>query len=275
MKLLSVNDLSLQNGGYFAFKHVAFSLSQNEIIGINGDNGSGKTQLLEAIANNQTPDSGQIDYTPGTRIGYLPQYNPQIIDQTVTKYLEDTRRLSKNLAVRKEQLEGMITFLGISPYLNVPVQQLSLGLRRRIDFLAAVAGHPNVLLLDEPFAFQSNKTIMNMLNLIQDLKDNGSGVILAGTRFNDTINHYIDNDYLLKDNRLTKIQSTTNTELKTLLVFGVNVKSVAITKDIEEYITVNRNGLIEMIIPLGIKDSMIQKMTRLNYQFEEAKDIEN
>lgn len=275
MKLLSVNDLSLQNGGYFAFKHVAFSLSQNEIIGINGDNGSGKTQLLEAIANNQTPDSGQIDYTPGTRIGYLPQYNPQIIDQTVTKYLEDTRRLSKNLAVRKEQLEGMITFLGISPYLNVPVQQLSLGLRRRIDFLAAVAGHPNVLLLDEPFAFQSNKTIMNMLNLIQDLKDNGSGVILAGTRFNDTINHYIDNDYLLKDNRLTKIQSTTNTELKTLLVFGVNAKSVAITKDIEEYITVNRNGLIEMIIPLGIKDSMIQKMTRLNYQFEEAKDIEN
>lgn len=275
MKLLSVNDLSLQNGGYFAFKHVAFSLSQNEIIGINGDNGSGKTQLLEAIANNQTPDSGQIDYTPGTRIGYLPQYNPQIIDQTVTKYLEDTRRLSKNLAVRKEQLEGMITFLGISPYLNVPVQQLSLGLRRRIDFLAAVAGHPNVLLLDEPFAFQSNKTIMNMLNLIQDLKDNGSGVILAGTRFNDTINHYIDNDYLLKDNRLTKIQSTTNTELKTLLVFGVNAKSVAIIKDIEEYITVNRNGLIEMIIPLGIKDSMIQKMTRLNYQFEEAKDIEN
>ena len=52
MKLISVNDLSLQNEGYFAFKHVAFSLSQNEIIGINGDNGSGKTQFLEALANN-------------------------------------------------------------------------------------------------------------------------------------------------------------------------------------------------------------------------------
>ncbi|MDG5112229.1 ATP-binding cassette domain-containing protein [Companilactobacillus pabuli] len=51
MKLISVNDLSLQIEGYFAFKHVAFSLSQNEVIGINGDNGSGKTQLLEAIVN--------------------------------------------------------------------------------------------------------------------------------------------------------------------------------------------------------------------------------
>jgi len=275
MNLLSVNDLSLQNEGYFAFKHVAFSLSQNEIIGINGDNGSGKTQLLEAIAENRTPDSGQIDYTPGVRIGYLPQVNPQIIDQTVGKYLEDMRKLSKKLAVRKEQLEGMITFLGLSPYLNRSVQQLSLGVRRRVDFVAAVSGHPNVLLLDEPFAFQSNKSIMNMLNLIQDLKDNGSGIIIAGTRFDKNINHYIDMGYLLKDNKLTKIQSTTNVELKIVLIFSIHPNSSAITQDIEKYITVNKNNLIEMKVPLAIRQSMIKKMTRLNYQFEEAKNIEN
>jgi len=210
MKLIIVNDLSLQTNGYFAFKHVAFSLSQNEIIGINGDNGSGKTQLLEAIASQQTPDSGTIEYTPGVRIGYMPQVNPQVIDQTVEKYLEEIRRLSKNLAVRKEQLQGMITFLGISPYLTQPVSQLSIGLRRRIDFLAAVAGHPNVLLLDEPFAFQSNKTTQNMLSLLQDLKENGSGVILSATRMDNGVNQYLDEDYLLQDNQLTKIESTTN-----------------------------------------------------------------
>jgi len=275
MKLISVNDLSLQNEGYFAFKHVAFSLSQNEIIGINGDNGSGKTQLLDAIAEYRTPDSGQIDYTPGVRMGYLPQNDPQVVDQTVAKYLEDTRRLSKKLAVRKEQLQAMITFLGMSPYLDHQVQQLSIGLRRRVDFLAAVSGHPNVLLLDEPFAFQSSKTVDNMMNLMQDLKDNGSGIIVAGTNFDNNLKHNFDSNYLLKDNSLTKIQSITNAESKTLLVFGVNPNSIAITSDIEKYIISNRNNLIEMEIPLALKTVLLEKMTRLNYHFEEARNLEN
>jgi len=275
MKLISVNDLSLQNEGYFAFKHVAFSLSQNEIIGINGDNGSGKTQLLDAIAEYRTPDGGKIEYTPGVRIGYLPQSDPQVIDQTVAKYLEDTRRLSKKLAVRKEQLQAMVTFLGMSPYLDHQVQQLSIGLRRRVDFLAAVSGHPNVLLLDEPFAFQSNKTIANMLNLIQDLKDNGSGIIVAGTNFDNNIKHNFDSNYLLKDNSLTKNQSATNVNQKTLLIFSVHTNSIAITNDIEKYIISNRNNFIEMEIPLELKTSMLEKMTRLNYHFEEAKNLEN
>jgi len=275
MKLISVNDLSLQNEGYFAFKHVAFSLSQNEIIGINGDSGSGKTQLLEAIADHRTPDSGVIDYTPSVRIGYLPQSDPQIVDQTVAKYLEDIRRLSKTLAVRKEQLQAMVTFMGLSPYLNHQVQQLSLGLKRQVDFLAAVSGHPNILLLDEPFAFQSDQTILNMLNLIQDLKDNGSGIIIAGTNFDKSISNYLDTKYLLKDNLLTEIKSVDNHELKQILVFSVHPHSIAITKDLEQYITVNRNNRIEMQIPLNIKDSLVKEMTQLNYHLEEVKSIEN
>lgn len=275
MKLISVNDLSLQNNGYFAFKHVAFSLSQNEIIGINGDNGTGKTQLLEAIANNQTPDSGTIAYTPGVRIGYVPQVNPQLIDQTVAKYLEEIRRLSKDLAVRKEQLQGMITFLGVSPYLNQPVRQLSVGLQRRIDFLAAVAGHPNVLLLDEPFAFQTSKTIQKMLSLIQDLKTNGSGIILSGAHFDEEINQYLDASYLLENNTLTKIESTTNHELKCLLVFSVHPNSVAVTSDIERYITSNLNNVVKLELPLAMKDALVEKMTRLNYRLEEVERVED
>lgn len=275
MKLISVNDLSLQNEGYFAFKHVAFSLSQNEIIGINGDNGSGKTQLLEAIASGENLDSGTIDYTPGVRIGYMPQDNSQVIDQTVEKYLEDIRSLSRELAVRKEQLSGMITLLGVSPYLDRPVRQLSKGLQRKVDFLAAVAGHPNVLLLDEPFVYQTNKTINNMLTLMQDLKDNGSGIILAATKFETSVSQYLDNNYLLKDNRLDKIQSTTNQETYCLLIFSANPNSVAITSDIERYLVSNMNNLVELELPLALKDSMVEKMTRLNYRLQEVKNLES
>ncbi|MQS76028.1 ATP-binding cassette domain-containing protein [Companilactobacillus halodurans] len=274
MKLISLNDLSLKTEGYFAFKHVAFSLSQKEIIGINGDNGSGKTLLLEAISDRITPDSGELMYTPGVRIGYLPQENPQQIDQSVKKYLEETRRLSKKLAVRTDQLQGMITFLGLTPYLDRPVSQLSIGLRRRIDFLATLAGHPNVLLLDEPFVFQTKQTISQMLKLLQDLKDNGSGIIIAATNFDDSVQQYLDNGYLIKDNALQQIPYFQQKE-QCRLLFRINPNSSAITKDLEKYVTENINDMVELTIPLALKGSLITKMERLNYHFEGVESSEN
>lgn len=270
MKLISVNDLSLQIEGYFAFKHVAFSLSQNEVIGINGDNGSGKTQLLEAIVNNKTPDSGTIDYTPGVRIGYLPQENPQIIEQSTGKYLEDMRRLSKNLAVRKDQLQGMITFMGLSPYLSTPVNQLSLGLKRQVDFLAAVAGHPNVLVLDEPFAFQSEKTIQKMLDLIMDLRSNNSGVILSATQFDKKITTNFDQLYLLDGD--LKVQNSREDTALSLLIFRVNPNSKAITHDVENFLVSNQDNQIELEVPLKLRQAILDKMIQLNYQFEGMKE---
>lgn len=276
MKLISVNDLSLQNEGYFAFKHVAFSISQNEIISISGDNGSGKTQLLEILTDNRMADGGTIEYTPGVRIGYLPQSDPQIIEATVGKYLENIRLLSKKLAVRKDQLKEMITFMGLSPYLDRSVQQLSWGIRRRVGFLAAVAGHPNVLLLDEPFAFQSSSIIKNMLTLIQDLKENGSGIILAGTEFDERINQCIDKSFLLKDNNLSlasSIEEEPNQEVA--LIFRVNPNSIAITPDLEKYIVSNINNLIEMKTPVALRNTIVKRMVQLNYQFEGDKEIES
>ena len=275
MKLIQVNDLSLQNEGYFAFRHVAFSLSQNQIIGLSGESGSGKTQLLEALAQENVPDSGTIEYTPGSRIGYLPQLDPQLIDQNVGKYLESIRRLSKKLAVRPEQLQGMITFLGMSPYIDTPVRQLSLGLRRRVGFLAAVAGHPNILLLDEPFAFQSQQTIEKMLSLMQDLKENGAGILVGSTEFSQTVQNSLDDQYLLKDAKLTPVKTVQPSEEKRLLVFAVNRNSVALPKELEKFVISIIDDQVELEIPLSLKDQVVAKMLQLNYRLKGVQKDEN
>lgn len=273
MELISVNDLSLQREGYFAFKHVAFSLSQNEIIGISGENGSGKTQLLETIANYEQADSGRIKYTPGVRIGYMPQMDPQVIEQTVRNYLEDIRRLSKHLAVRKDQLEAMITYMKLAPYLDKTIDQLSLGLKHRVSFLAAVVGHPNVLLLDEPFVFQSNEMVQNMLSMIQDLKDNGSGVIITETQINNEVSEILDKNYQFNNGALQQFKSLKIKD--SLLTFSVHHNSIALTKDLAEYVVKNANNFVVIKIPLSQKDMIIGKMIALNYQFEGDNDIEN
>ena len=274
MELITVKDLSLQNEGYFAFKHVAFSLTQNETISIVGDSGSGKSQLLETLAKLKNADSGKVVYTPGVRIGYLPQFDPQIVNKTVRNYLEEVRRLTGKLAVSPEQLKGLVAYMGMSPYLDRPVRQLSYGLKQRIGFLSAVAGHPNVLLLDEPFSFQNSKYTGNMLDIIHDLKNNGSGIIVASSYQDGSISNYFDSNYIMKNKSLEQVKDKAK-EIKCMLIFTVKSDSMALTTDISKYLAANVSSLVELKIPLGMKDAIIKEMIDLNYQFEGARNLED
>ncbi len=274
MELITVKDLSLQNEGYFAFKHVAFSLTQNETISIVGDSGSGKSQLLETLAKLKNADSGKVVYTPGVRIGYLPQFDPQIVNKTVRNYLEEVRRLTGKLAVSSAQLKGLVAYMGMSPYLDRPVIQLSYGLKQRIGFLSAVAGHPNVLLLDEPFSFQNSKYTGNMLDIIHDLKNNGSGIIVASSYQDGSISNYFDSNYIMKNKSLEQVKDKAK-EIKCMLIFTVKSDSMALTTDISKYLAANVSNLVELKIPLGMKDAIIKEMIDLNYQFEGARNLED
>ncbi|WP_125712445.1 ATP-binding cassette domain-containing protein [Companilactobacillus kedongensis] len=274
MELLTAKDLSLQNEGYFAFKHVTFSLYQNEIAYILGDNGSGKTQFLDTLASLKSPDSGKLEIAPKARFGYLPQIDSEIITKSVKKYLRDVQRLSGDLAVRDSQLKELITYMGMTPYLDRSVRQLSLGLKQRVGFLAAVVGHPNILLLDEPFSFQNSEIITNMLDIIKDLRDNNSGIVIASTVQDDSVVNYFDSNYLLKDNKLTKVTDR-NMSVHYMLIFTVTSKTMALPSDISRYLSVNIDNLIELKVPMKIKDSIIKEMLELNYNFEGARVLEN
>ena len=274
MKLLAAKDLSLQNEGYFAFKHVTFSLYQDEIAYILGDNGSGKTQLLETLASLKSPDSGKLEITPKARFGFLPQVSSEIITKSVKKYLHDVQSLSGRLAVRDSQLKELITYMGMSPYLDRSVQQLSLGLKQRVNFLAAVVGHPNILLLDEPFSFQNSEMITNMLDIIKDLRDNHSGIVIASTVQDDSVVSYFDSNYLLKDNSLTKITSQ-NELVHYMLIFTVKPNTKALPNNLSHYLAANIENLIELKVPANLKDDIIKQMLELNYNFEGARVLEN
>lgn len=274
MELLSVKDLSFQREGYFAFKHVAFSLYQKESIFILGDNGSGKTQLLETLVSLNSPDIGQVEITPKARIGYLSQIDPQVISLSVRKYLERNRALSGDLAVQDSQLKDLTAYMGMSPYLDRPVKQLSLGLRQRVGFLAAVVIRPNILILDEPFSFQNGRHISNMLDIIQDLKNHDAGVILASATQDNSALKLFDKTYLLKNKNLSKLNSNKNGD-SCILIFNIKNDSMAITKDLKNYLLTNVNNVIELKVPTIIKDSVIKEMISLNYNFEGARIIEN
>jgi ABC-type multidrug transport system, ATPase component len=204
----------------------------------------------------------------------LPQIDPQVISLSVRKYLERNRALSGDLAVQDSQLKDLTAYMGMSPYLDRPVKQLSLGLRQRVGFLAAVVIRPNILILDEPFSFQNGRHISNMLDIIQDLKNHDAGVILASATQDNSALKLFDKTYLLKNKNLSKLNSNKNGD-SCILIFNIKNDSMAITKDLKNYLLTNVNNVIELKVPTIIKDSVIKEMISLNYNFEGARIIEN
>ncbi|WP_169922425.1 ABC transporter ATP-binding protein [Lactobacillus terrae] len=272
MRLLTIKDLSLQNEGYFAFKHVTFSLSSGESILINGENGSGKTQLIEAIAKMKNTDGGRVHYEPGINAALMPQYTNMVVNKKVGSYLSDSRKLAGKNAINEKQLEDIVGYLGLATYLDRNVSSLSVGIRRRVEFLNATVGRPKILLLDEPFAFQSPKYVERMTNLINDLKSNGSAIVVVSTMQNQATLKLFERRYLLKNKSLESIEDQIT---DCILTFRTMPDSMAITREINSLIISQNSSLIELKVPLRIKDRMIKNMIDLNYQFEGERIVED
>lgn len=271
MELLSVKDLSFENEGYFAYKHVTFSLSQNESIDIIGDSGAGKTALLESIIGLNEPDSGKVTIAPGTRIGYMPQYETEIVDQSVGQYLEESRQLSGKLSVSSSQLTDLASFMGMRPYLDRSVKHLSNGLKQRVSFLNAVAKRPNILMLDDPFSFQNSFYSHNMIEIIKDLQSHGSGVLIASPMRDTIIEGYFDNLYSMKAKTLRQLSVSQSAYL---MAFKATTDSMAITKEIAQYASNGFNGIIEIRAPFDQKEKILATMLDMNYLFEGMVSLE-
>ncbi len=165
MNLLEVTRLRKAYSGRTVVNDVSFSISQQEIVGLLGRNGAGKTTSFRMILGMVTPDAGavafdgrDITHLPMYKralegIGYLPQEHSDFKQLSVWQNLMailETRNLSRS--ERRKKADQLLSQFGLGKVKDQKSGLCSGGERRKLEIARALAMEPKLILLDEPFS---------------------------------------------------------------------------------------------------------------------------
>lgn len=177
-KVIEIKGLSKQFGTKKLFDNFEYFFTPNDRIGIIGDNGVGKSTLLNLIAGTLTPSSGIIEVGTTVKMGYFTQDFDGFtsMEQRAIEYIKEIAEyVTTPNGYRMSASELMETFLFDSDLQWTPIQKLSGGERRRLQLLSILIEAPNVLLLDEP----TNNLDLDTLAIFENYLDGFQGVILC------------------------------------------------------------------------------------------------
>src|SRR5689334_23146978 len=186
--MIRASNLSKFYGGKRALGPVAFEINDGETVGFLGLNGAGKTTALRILACDLRPSAGSIDvggvdaladpHEVRKRIGFLPENPPLYMDMTVQDYLNyagELRQMSK--AEIKKRLPEVLEQTDLKEVVYDVIGTLSHGYRQRVGVAQAIIHSPKFLILDEPTRGLDPVQIVEMRNLIHDLKENHTVLI--------------------------------------------------------------------------------------------------
>ena len=189
--------------GYLqALKSVSLSISKGEFVAFSGHNGAGKTTLLKIIATHISPSSGTVKIFGDDAFKSSSEIRRRIGLVTHVSFLYDELTVRENLlfyarlfSVEGEGFLDIIEALGMKRWYNVPVKQLSHGLRKRADIARALIHDPDLILLDEPFTGLDTNTCDV---LVEYLKTQKGKVILISSHSIEWTKKICDKSILLE-----------------------------------------------------------------------------
>ncbi len=192
-------------------RDVTVEVTGGEIVGLLGPNGAGKTTTFSIIVGIIRPDQGKVTFNDEELtnlpmyqrarkgVTYLPQepsvFRKLTVEQNLLAILE-TLPLSAN--ERQERKTQLLADLRISHLATHRADSLSGGERRRVEISRALVMSPAFMLLDEPFAGIDPLSVVDIQDIILQLRERGIGVLVTDHNVRETLS-ICDRAYILSE----------------------------------------------------------------------------
>ncbi|MDF3819993.1 ABC-F family ATP-binding cassette domain-containing protein [Leptospira sp. 96542] len=176
--ILELHNIQKSFSSKTLIKDFSYHFKAKERLGIIGDNGVGKSTLLNIMAGGLQPDSGYTKPGINTKIGYFDQNNRELpLDRNVLDYIKDVAgemiEVDKGEKISASKMLERFLFDGKLQY--TPIGKLSGGEKRRLYLVQILMTGPNFLILDEP----TNDLDIQTLSILESFLDEFPGTVVT------------------------------------------------------------------------------------------------
>lgn len=182
--LVELNKVSMFYNKRQILNDLNLKINRNEVLGMLGPNGVGKSTIFHIITGLKDPSYGKVlinnvdctnipIYERATRfkLGYVPQYGGFIQDLNLLENLKLVAEIHiKEKDLRQTKIEKIVSQFEFDSLLKIKAKHLSGGQKKKLVIAMALINDPNILLLDEPFAALDILTIKMLQEIIVNLQ---------------------------------------------------------------------------------------------------------
>lgn len=212
-KVLEVKNLRKKIKNRLIIQDVSFSLSEGEIVGLVGNNGSGKTTIMKLITGLLRPSGGDI---------YINEYSIKIQKRKALKYIgavievpalylhltgfQNIKYFSRFYnGIKEERIEEIIDLLEMKNFINLKVSEYSLGMKQRLGIAVSMIHNPKLLILDEPINGVDSKGVMLLRKHLKDIAKKYGISILISSHILTELENICDRAILIEDGNIKDV----------------------------------------------------------------------
>lgn len=176
--ILTLAHIAKAFGRKKVLKDISFQLKAGSLTGIVGENGAGKSVLMEIIVGVRSPQKGRID--KNGQIGYCPQKAvlfPHLTVQEHFDYFSTAYGIGREQA--KSRYEELLDHFNYKKYQEEKIINLSGGTQQKLNLSIALLHQPDLLILDEPYNGFDWDTYQRFWDYTRKLRKQGSAILIV------------------------------------------------------------------------------------------------
>lgn len=239
IKIVEVKNLVKNYGNFCAIQGVSFDVYENDVFGFLGPNGAGKSTTIRTILSLISPSSGEINLfgkSLGQHRNYILSKIGCIVEKpdfykylSAEKNLELFARISGS-EIKKSKINELINFVGLNGREKDKVSGFSHGMKQRLGIAQALLHNPDLIILDEPTTGLDPQGIIDIRNLILQLKNEKNKTVIISSHILSEI-ELIANRMIIINQGKTIVQGEVSELLNNqavVVLFQVNLIDQAI-----------------------------------------------